>query len=314
MTAPSAGATATLPRDSRIQLAFAVIYVVWGVTPAVNRIMVLQLPPLLAAGARFALAGAFLTALAHARGLALPKRAEEWRSLAVSAVLGIVISNGLSVMALQHIASNQAALINSSCAFWLAWIGMYGRRAAPVSNRTWAGLAVGFAGVAVLLSARGLGAEAHLGWQLAILGSALAWALATAVIREAHSASDPLAFTACYLLCGGVLLVTLGLAAGEASRWSWSPPGLGAIAFLALFSSTFGFVAYTFLLMHETPSRIGTYAYVNPPVAVISGWLLLGERLDAVQLTGSAIVLVGVALVRNLRLWPRRRGARGQPR
>lgn len=315
MSAPSAAAAAPLPRtprDSRIQLAFAVIYVVWGVTPAVNRIMVLQLPPLLAAGARFAVAGAVLTALARARGLALPKGAGEWRSLAVSAVLGIVISNGLSVMALQHIASNQAALINSSCAFWLAWIGMYGRRAAPVSNRTWAGLAVGFAGVAVLLSARGLGAEAQLGWQLAILGSALAWALATAVIREAHSGSDPLAFTACYLLCGGVLLVALGLGGGEAARWSWSPSGLAAIAFLAVFSSTFGFVAYTYLLMHETPSRIGTYAYVNPPVAVITGWLLLGERLDARQLAGSAIVLIGVVLVRNLRLWPRRRGARRQ--
>ncbi|HET9331213.1 MAG TPA: EamA family transporter [Steroidobacteraceae bacterium] len=314
MTAPTAAATAPLPRDSRIQLAFAVIYLVWGVTPAVNRIMVLQLPPLLAAGARFALAGAFLTALARARGLALPKGAQEWRSLAVSAVLGIVISNGLSVMALQHIASNQAALINSSCAFWLAWIGMYGRRAAPVSNRTWVGLAVGFAGVAVLLSARGLGAEAHVGWQLAILGSALAWALATAVIREAHSASDPLAFTACYLLCGGVLLLALGLAGGEASRWSWTPSGLAAIGFLAVFSSTFGFVAYTFLLMHETPSRIGTYAYVNPPVAVITGWLLLGERLGALQLAGSAIVLLGVALVRNLRLWPRRPGTHRQPR
>jgi len=72
-------------------------------------------------------------------------------------------------------------------------------------------------------------------------------------------------------------------------------------------------VAYTYLLLHETPSRIGTYAYVNPPVAVVTGWLLLGERLDALQLAGSAIVFVGVVLVRNLRLWPRRSGARGHP-
>lgn len=314
MTATAPAELLRTPRAARIQLAFAVIYVVWGVTPAVNRIMVLQLPPLLAAGARFAVAGTFLTALARARGLAMPKGPAEWHSLAVAAVLGIVVSNGLSVLALQHIASNQAALINSSCAFWLAWIGMYGRRAAAVSNRTWAGLAVGFAGVAVLLSARGLGANAHVGWQLAILGSALAWALATAVIREADSPSDPLAFTACYLLCGGALLMALGLAGGEATRWSWSPSALAAVAFLAIFSSTFGFVAYTYLLMHETPSRIGTYAYVNPLIAVVTGWLLLGERLDALQLAGSAIVFTGVVLVRNLRLWPRRAEARGQLR
>ena len=301
------------PRRSRIQLAFAVVYVVWGVSYAANRIMVLQLPPLLAAGVRFALAGTFLTTLARVRGLAMPQGSRDWLSVASAATLGILVSNGLSVLALQHIASNQAALINSSSAFWIAWVGLYGRRATPVSARTWTGLAVGFAGVAVLLSARGFGASAQVGWQLAILGATLAWALATAVIREAHSASDPLAFTACYLLIGGALLGALGLASGEASQWSWSPTGLAAIVFLAIFSSTFGFVAYTYLLLHETPSRIGTYAYVNPLVAVVTGWLVLGERLDALQLAGSAVIFIGVILVRNLRLWPRgTRSARAQ--
>jgi len=77
--------------------------------------------------------------------------------------------------------------------------------------------------------------------------------------------------------------------------------------FLAIFSSTFGFVAYTYLLLHETPSRIGTYAYVNPIVAVFTGWLLLDEHLDLLQFAGSVIVFAGVILVRNLRLWPRLR-------
>ena len=288
-----------------IQLAFAVIYIVWGVSYAVNRIMALNLPPLLAAGVRFMLAGTLLAAIARARGLALPRRRRDWQSLAAAAVLGVFLSNGLSVLALQYVASNQAALINSSSAFWLAWSGRYGRRATAVSNRTWLGLALGFTGVAVLLSARGFGAGSHIGWQLAVLTATLCWALATAVIRESDTECDPLTFTACYQLLGGTLLVATGLAAGESAHWVWSAAGMTAIVFLAIFSSTFGFVAYTYLLVHETPARIGTYAYVNPLIAVMTGWLLLGERLDALQIAAALTIFAGVALVRNLPFFPR---------
>jgi drug/metabolite transporter (DMT)-like permease len=89
------------------------------------------------------------------------------------------------------------------------------------------------------------------------------------------------------------------------TRSGWPPSGITCIVFLAIFSSTFGFVAYTYLLLHETPSRLGTYAYVNPIVAVFTGWLLLGERLDLWQIAGSLVIFAGVILVRNLRLWPR---------
>jgi len=290
-----------------VQLAFAVIYLVWGLTFAVNRIMVHALPPLLAAGTRFLLSGALLTLIARARGLALPARRREWYSIAATAVLGVLLANGLSVLALRWIASNQAALINASSAFWIAWVGMYGRRAAPVSSRTWTGLGIGFAGVAMLVFAHGFGASAHVGWQLSLLGATLCWALATFIMRESQSECDPLAFTACYLLLGGALLAAAGLASGDAARWTWSPAGITAIVFLGIFSSTLGFVAYSYLLLHETPSRIGTYAYVNPLVAVVAGRLLLGERLDALQIAGSAVIFAGVVLVRNLPLFPRLR-------
>jgi drug/metabolite transporter (DMT)-like permease len=240
----------------------------------------------------------------------MPSNLRDWRSVAAAAVLGIAVSNGLAVHALRHVASNQAALISSSSAFWIAWLGMYGRRGTPVSTRTWVGLTLGFVGVAVLVCAKGFGPHAHIGWQLLVLLASLSWALATMVIREARTQCDPLAFTACYLLLGGALLATLGFMSGDAARWVWAPSGLLSIVFLAIFSSTLGFVAYTYLLLHETPSRIGTYAYVNPIVAVFTGWLLLDERLDALQLIGSFIVFAGVIMVRKLRLWPRRRRRR----
>jgi len=289
-----------------IQLAFAVIYLVWGVSYAVNRIMALALPPLLAAGVRFALAGSLLTVIARTRRLSWPNHRRDWRSIATAALLGVVLANGLSVLALQHIASNQAALINASSAFWIAWLGRYGRRPSPVSRRTWAGLVVGFAGVALLLSARGFGSGTHVGWQLMVFAATLCWALATTVIRESQTECDPLVFTACYLLLGGGLLAATGLASGDAARWEWSASGLTAIVFLAIFSSTCGFVAYTYLVVHETPSRIGTYAYVNPLIAVLTGWLLLGERLEGMQITAAVIIFAGVILVRNLRVLPRR--------
>jgi drug/metabolite transporter (DMT)-like permease len=293
-----------------VRLCFLTIYLVWGVSYAVSRIMATQLPPLLAAGARFCFSAALLTGVLYCRGLTLPKRARDWRLAGAAALLGIVVSNGLNILALRHIASNQVALVSASSAFWIAWLGMYGRHPSPVSRRTWLGLIVGFAGVSILVSAHGFGAHARFGWQLLVLGSALAWALATAAIRESQPDCEPLAFTATYLLLGGVTLMTLGLASGAAGHWVWSPSGLAALVFLAIFSSTLAFLAYTYLLRHETPARIGTYAYVNPLVAVFAGWLLLDERLDAVQLAGTAVIFIGVILVRNLRIFPRRRGRR----
>ena len=297
-------------RRSLVQASFATIYLVWGVSYAVGRIMATELPPILAAGIRFCFSGMLLTLLVYASGLTLPTRARDWRLVVAAALLGVAVSNGLNVLALQHVASSQVALISASSAFWIAWTGRYGRHPTPVSKRAWLGLLVGFAGVAILVSAHGVGLHARFGWQLVVLGSALAWALATAAIRESQPDCDPLAFTAGYLLVGGVTLVGMGLATGDAGRWTWSPTGLGALVFLAIFSSTLAFLAYTYLLRHERPARIGTYAYVNPLVAVFAGWVLLDERLNALQWAGTAVIFAGVVLVRSPRLFPRLRRRR----
>src|SRR5215472_1108396 len=288
-----------------VRYSFLTVYLVWGVSFAVGRIMATNLPPVLAAGVRFLFAGVLLTTIVYARGLSLPARASGWRRAGIAALLGVVLSNGLNMLALRHVASNQVALISASSAFWIAWLGMYGRQPSPVSARAWAGLAVGFLGVAVLVSAHAFASRAQFGWQLVALGSALTWGLATAVIRESQGDSDPVVFTASYVLLGGAALTALGIAGGDAARWTWSLAGLAAIAFLAIFSSTLTFIAYSYLLRHESPARIGTYAYVNPLVAVLEGWLLLGESLTPLQWVGSIIIFAGVILVRNLPVLPR---------
>ena len=308
--APLLAALFATRRHRLVHACFVTIYLVWGVSYAVGRIMATELPPLLAGGIRFCFSGTLLTLLAYASGLRLPRRARDWRLVVAAALLGIAVSNGLNVLALRHVASSQVALISASSAFWIAFTGMYGRHPTPVSKRTWLGLFVGFVGVSILVSAHGVGLHARFGWQLVVLASALAWALATAAIRESQPECDPLAFTASYLLLGGLTLVAMGLATGDAGRWSWSPAGLAAMAFLAIFSSTLAFLAYTYLLRHEPPARIGTYAYINPLVAVFAGWVLLDERLSALQWAGTAVIFAGVVLVRNLRLFPRLRPPR----
>ena len=305
--AASTGSLLVTRSRPKIQLAFAIIYIVWGVTYAVNRIMALALPPFLAAGARFLLAGILLTVIARVRGLALPRSARAWRSVAAAAVLGIVLSNGLAVLSLRHVASNQAALITSSSAFWIAWLGMYGRRATPVSARTWIGLAVGFLGVTVLVCAKGFGAHAEVGWRLfdthrlPFLG----------IGHHGHPRGR------CRLRSFGLHRL---LSARVAARW---PRGLGVrlrgCGALGVVPGRLGRHRVSCHLQFNlrlrglhlsaaargTPSRIGTYAYVNPLVAVFTGWLLLDEKLDALQFAGSAIIFSGLILVRNLRLWPR---------
>jgi drug/metabolite transporter (DMT)-like permease len=290
-----------------VRYSFLTVYVVWGVSYAVGRIMATNLPPVLAAGVRFLFAGVLLTTMVYARGLSLPARVSDWRPAGTAALFGVVVSNGVNMLALGHVPSNQVALISASSAFWIAWLGMHGRQPSPVNARTWAGLAVGFIGVAVLVSAHGFGPHSQVGWQLAVLGSALAWGLATAVIRDSQGDSDLAVFTASYVLLGGAALTALGIAGGDAARWSWSIAGLAAIAFLAIFSSTLTFVAYSYLLRHESPARIGTYSYVNPLVAVLGGWLMLGESLTQLQWLGSIIIFAGVILVRNLPMLPRLR-------
>jgi drug/metabolite transporter (DMT)-like permease len=302
----AAPAQLSTDRERRlVRLCFLIVYIVWGVSYPVARIVATHLPPLLATGARFCFAATVLTGIVYYNGLTLPRRACDWRLAGAAGFLGIVVSNGLNILALGHVDSNQVALVSSSSAFWIAWLGMYGRRPSPVSRRTWLGLIVGFAGLSILVSAHGFGDPARFGWLLLVLAGALSWALATAVIRESQPDCDALAFTATYLLLGGVTLAALGVVTGDVSRWSWSPSGLAAMVFLAIFSATLASLAYTYLIRHETPARIGTYAYISPLVAVVTGWLLLDERLDAVQLAGMAVIYAGLILVRNLHILQR---------
>lgn len=285
----------------KVASAFAIVYVVWGSTYLAIRVGVAELPPALFAGARFLAAGALLLGYARWSGQAWPTGAREWRTIAIVAVLLLVTANGLVVWGEQWVASNQAALIVATTALWIAGLGALGPRGEPLSRRAVAGLAIGLAGVVVLLDPpTAYGRDLFLG-QLAILAASVSWASGSIYARQVRPRTPPLMSAAWQSLIAGVILIALGLLHGEAPRWQWTLASAVALAYLIVFGSCLAYAAYVWLLHEVTPAALGTYAYVNPAVAVVLGWWLLGEHLDARQLLGMAVILAGVVLVSTAR-------------
>jgi drug/metabolite transporter (DMT)-like permease len=289
------------PADPRLRLkivvAFATIYLVWGSTFLAIRIGVSRLPPLLFGGFRFLVAGALLTAVALLLRERFPGGAREWRWMLLFSLLMITFSNGISTVALQHIASNQGALLAASSALWIAALGALGPTGHALTVRGSLGLLCGFVGVALLVWPRGPVSLGHLGAQGLILLSSLSWAVGTILYRDTALAVGPVAFNAVMMLLGGSWLVLGGLATGELPRWEWQPGGLVAMLYLAVFGSALAYTAYSWLLKRVPADRVGTFAYVNPAVATVLGWAVLGESLGSLQIAGMLVVLLGVALV-----------------
>lgn len=296
----------TPSHTAKILAAFATVYLVWGSTYLGIRIGVQALPPALFAGVRFVLAGILMLLYAFARGARLPVAARDWRNIAITSVLMLVGANGLVTWSEQWIESNQAALIVATSALWLAWMGTWGPQGERLSPMTLAGLGLGFGGVAVLVQS---GLSLRAGPALAYIGLALSpvlWAAGTVWSRRAPVACPPAMTAALQTLIAGLVLSVLGIALGEPARWTWDRDALLALAYLVLFGSCLAYGAYFWLVHQVPPARLGTYAYVNPAVAVVLGWWLLDEHLNNTQALGTAIILAGVLLV----TWAARKPAR----
>jgi len=292
---------ASSPEDPRLRLkiiaAFATIYLVWGSTFLAIRIGVRQLPPLLFGGLRFLLAGALLALVALLLREPFPRRALEWRWMVLFSLLLITFSNGMGTVALQYVPSNEGALLAASSALWIAVLGALGPRGHALTVRGMLGVLLGCLGVLLIVWPRGTRPEGHLGWQALILFSNFSWAVGTILYRDTPLPVGPVAFNAIMMLLGGTWLALGGLAAGELPRWEWRPGGLAAMIYLAVFGSALAYTAYAWLLKRVPADRVGTFAYVNPAVATVLGWAVLGESLGALQVAGMLVVLLGVALV-----------------
>jgi len=283
----------------RLQLivAFAIVYVVWGSTYLAIRIGVADLPPALLAGARNTSAGLVLMLFAWVSTGMAPWRSPDWKIAVPVGLAMIALANGFTTWGEDWVPSNQAALISVCSALWTAWFGTFGVRGHPLSLRAKVGLGTGFVG-AVLLFVPGhrLSFE-HMGAQLLILVATVSWAGGAMWGRHKQPTTPPLMLASMQMLTGGTALLAVGFTTGEASQWQWTVKGVGAVAYLAVFGSILSYTTYIWLVRRVTPDKLSTIAYVNPLVAVVLGWLVLGETLNGWQVAGMFVLLFGVLLI-----------------
>ncbi|MDW2980331.1 MAG: drug/metabolite exporter YedA [Rhodanobacter sp.] len=296
MSDTPASVAAETPRsltDPRIliPLALLALYVIWGSTYLGIRFALESWPPFLLAGVRFLGAGVALYGFLRWRGMPPPTR-EQWRNAAVTGLLLLGLGNGLVCFAEQRVSSGIAAVAVASMPLFAAlFSGLYGEWP---RRRESIGLAIGFAGVIVLNLGSSL-AGSTIG-AAALLVAAAAWAFGSVWSRRKVMPPGPMN-TAAQMICGSVALLGFALLSGERLPVHPSLRSTLAIAYLAVFGSIVAFSAYLYVLKHARPALATSYAYVNPPVAVLFGVLLAGEHVGPFDLTGMAIILAGVAVI-----------------
>jgi drug/metabolite transporter (DMT)-like permease len=274
------------------------VYLVWGSAFVFTKIAVANLPPALFAGVRFVTAGVLLTLIACLYGGdRLPARLIEWRHVVIAGFFMVFISNGLNTWAMQYMPSNQSALLNGTSAFWIAGLGVYGRRGHPLTRSAVLGLVIGFIGAVLMLLPKGPLSSKGLLPQMAVLAACASWSLGTLYYRSIDTRLSSMLFMALQMLMGGLMLLSVAAARGDSMPWPPSAPGLIAMCYLTFFSSCLAYTAYGWLSLNTRPAVISTYSYVNPALAAFLGWLFLHENLSGVQLVGMVVIIVGVCIL-----------------
>jgi drug/metabolite transporter (DMT)-like permease len=299
------------PPRWKLVTAFLAVYLVWGSTYLAIRFAIETLPPFLMAGVRFVIAGGLLYGVLRIRGTEKPKR-QHWIAAGIIGLLLLMGGNGAVVWAEQRVPSGIAALLVAVTPCWMVlidWLRPGGTRPRAL---VWIGLGLGLAGIVLLIGpASILGGEAMDGPGAAVLlVGTLAWASGSIYARYADLPKQPLLATGMQMLVGGVILIGAGVVAGEPARIAWDAISLKSalsLGYLIVFGAIVGYSAYVWLLRVSTPAMVGTYAYVNPIVAMLLGWALADEVLTGRMLIAAAVIVGGVALITLARKPPDQR-------
>jgi drug/metabolite transporter (DMT)-like permease len=291
----------TQPRAWKILLAFAIIYFVWGSTFLAIRVGVREVPPFLLAGMRFLVAGIVLYGWMRVRGAPAPT-AREWGAASLLAILIFVLDYGLLFWAERRVPSGIAAVMMATIPVFMAIAEIIFLRTQRLTLRLGLALLTGLAGVAVLVGhSMQLGqAPVDTAGACALIIAAISWSVAASLTRRMPLPADKAMSSGAQMFAGGVLLTLLAALLGEfrgfhvqaVSRGAWL-----ALAYLIMAGSIIGFTAYVWLIHHESPTKVGTYAYVNPVIAVLVGYFLGGEAIGSRTVVGTVLVLVSVIII-----------------
>jgi drug/metabolite transporter (DMT)-like permease len=284
-----------------VLVAFAAVYVIWGSTYLAIRVGVESFPPLLLAGSRHLVFGLLFYPFLRWKTGVRPTLAH-WRTAAFTGFLLLFVGNGGVCVAEQTVPSGVTALLVATVSLWMVlvdWLRPGGVR--PVA-RVLMGLLLGFGGLALLVGPKDLGGSARInpvGVAILVV-AAFAWACGSIYSKHGQMPSSPLLGATMQSLTGGIALWIVGWMSGEVrslhlgavSTRSWV-----AMAYLIFFGSMMGFTAYIYILKHSTATRVATYAFVNPVVALFLGWLILGESITTRTILAAAVILAAVLLV-----------------
>jgi drug/metabolite transporter (DMT)-like permease len=293
---------ATIHRPAwKTLLAFAIIYFVWGSTFLAIRVGVREVPPFLLAAMRFLIAGVVLCGWTISHGERSPNR-RQWASVSLLAILVFVFDYGLLFWAEQRVPSGIAAVMLATIPAFMALSEIIFLRTQRLTVRLALALLIGIGGVAALVS-RSLnlgGAPIDRVGALALIVASISWSVASALARKLTLPPSKVMSSGAQMLAGGVFLALAAAALGEfrnfhpttVSRAAWL-----SLLYMIVAGSIIGFTAYVWLIHHESPTKVGTYAYVNPVVAVLVGYFLGGEALGLRTILGALFVLISVVVI-----------------
>lgn len=292
---------ATPPRAWKVLLAFAIIYLVWGSTFLAIRVGVREVPPFLLAALRFLIAGFALFGWMRAKGTVSPTM-REWYSVILLAVLFFVGDYGLVFWAERRVPSGITAVMMATIPAFMALSEIVFLKTQRLTVRLGVALLVGIGGVLVLMSRSISFGDSPIDkfGALALIVAAICWAVGSALTRKLPLPSSKAMSSGAQMLAGGVLLTLTSAALGEFHGFQVQAVSLKAwlaLAYLIVAGSIIAFTAYVWLIHHESPTKVGTYAYVNPVVAVLLGYFLGGETLSLRTIVGTMLVLVSVVVI-----------------
>ncbi len=290
----------------KLVLAFAAIYVIWGTTYLAMRIAVDTIPPFAIAGSRFLVAGFGLIVFLSNRGVKLPTFAQ-WKSAALIGCLLMIGGNGLVMWAIQEIPSGICAVVIATMPLWMTLFDWCFYKGPKPGWQVTFGLLLGLVGIVLLIGPSEIltgETTLHLPSMLAVICAPIFWSIGSLQSRQVDLPDNVFMSTAAQMICGGAVLLAMSALFGELAGIAWSEitwQSLSAVGYLAVFGSLIALTSYMWLLKNAAASRVATYSYINPVIAVFLGWLILSEPITPRTMVAILVIITAVVLIVSMR-------------
>ncbi|NLN47686.1 MAG: EamA family transporter [Clostridiales bacterium] len=283
-------------------LAYILVCIIWGSTYLAIRIGVKSMPPFLFAGIRNVTAGSIILLFSYIRKLEFPNGLEEYGKISIVGFFLLGICNTLVVIAEMRINSSTAALLLALIPIFIVIIEQFIPGGSRISLMGWFGMFIGFAGVGILSFSGGSEFDMNIFGIVLLFLSCLSWATGSVYSKRTVFTGSIVTQIGIQMFAGGILQVLMGLFAGEVSKFKYSPSGFGAMLYLIFMGSLIGYTSYIYLISVWPISKAGTYAYVNPVVAMFLGWFILHEAVTVKMIVSAVLILVGVLIVQKSKI------------